>query len=54
MSAIWVGVVLAGCVTTTVITLSSWRHRLHMADLGSVSEGWLAEQRAADRHYWER
>lgn len=29
---------------------TSWRRRVEMAELGTVSEQWLAEQRANDRH----
>jgi hypothetical protein len=33
-----------------VIVLASWRRRVEMAELGTVSERWLAEQRMNDRH----
>jgi hypothetical protein len=33
-----------------VIILRSWRRRVEMAELGTVSEQWLAEQRTNDRH----
>jgi hypothetical protein len=41
-------------VASVVIGLSSWRNRFDMAQLGTVSQRWLAEQRANDRHYSER
>ena len=46
---IWIGLLL-GAGTTAVIILTSWRRRVEMAELGTVSEQWLAEQRANDRH----
>ena len=36
------------------VLLSSWRRRINLAELGSVSEHWLAEQRSNDRYYSER
>jgi hypothetical protein len=33
-----------------VIILASWRQRVEMGELGTVSEQWPAEQRANDRH----
>ena len=50
---VWIGVLLAGCVAAAIL-LTSWRHRIDMAELGTVSDNWLAEQRANDRHYSER
>ena len=52
MSALWIGVLVA--VAITVYLVRSWRRRLEMADHGTVSEQWLAEQRVNDRHYTER
>jgi hypothetical protein len=45
---------LLGAGAMAVILLRSWRRRVEMAELGTVSEQWLAEQRANDRHYSER
>jgi lysylphosphatidylglycerol synthetase-like protein (DUF2156 family) len=42
---------LLGAGAMTVIILRSWRRRVEMAELGTVSEQWLAEQRANDGHY---
>jgi lysylphosphatidylglycerol synthetase-like protein (DUF2156 family) len=39
-----------GAGAVAVIILKSWRRRVEMAELGTVSEQWLAEQRANDRH----
>jgi hypothetical protein len=32
------------------LALTSWRHRINMAELGTVSEHWLSEQRSNDRY----
>lgn len=49
MSVIWIGILLAGCAIIAV-ALNAWRHRVDMAELGSVSENWLSEQRSNDRY----
>jgi hypothetical protein len=41
---------LLGAGAMAVIILRSWRRRVEMAELGTVSEQWLAEQRTNDRH----
>ena len=53
MTAIWLGLFLSGLVVAFVVAAAR-RHRVGMSDLGSVSEQWIAEQRANDRHYSER
>ena len=53
MTAVWIGLLL-GAGAMTVMGLTSWRHRVAMAELGSVSEQWLAEHRANDRPYSAR
>ena len=53
VTVIWIGLLLcAGAVA--VIILTSWRRRVEMAELGTVSEQWLAERRANDRHDSQR
>jgi hypothetical protein len=37
-----------------VIILRSWRRRVEIAELGTVSEQWLAEQHTNDRHEFAR
>ena len=49
MTVVWIAVLLSTGVTAA-IGFASWRHRIDMAELGTVSEQWLAEQRANDRH----
>ena len=49
----WIGLVLSACVLA-VLVLTSWRRRVQMAELGTVSEQWLSEHRGYDRHYSER
>jgi hypothetical protein len=53
VTAIWIGLLLAAGATVFMV-VTSWRHRIEMAELGSVSEQWLAEQRANDRYHSER
>lgn len=53
MTTLWIPVLL-GAALVAVVILTRWRHRVDMADLGTVSQHWLAEQRANDRHYSER
>ena len=49
MTVVWIGLLL-GAGAVAVIILTSWRRRVEMAELGTVSAQWLAEQRANDRH----
>jgi len=50
MTIVWIGVALAtGALLIGV--LRSRRSRVEYADLGTMSEQWLAEQRANDRPY---
>jgi Tfp pilus assembly protein PilE len=53
MTPFWIAVLLA-CGVLAVIIVTSWRHRVEMVELGTVSTQWLAEQRANDRHQSER
>lgn len=53
MSAIWIGAFVVGCATA-ILAVTSWRHRIDMAELGTVSDQWLAEHRAGDRDNWGR
>ena len=53
MTAAWILLALGvGCVA--LIVLSAWRYRVDMAELGTVSTQWLAEQRSQDRDYPHR
>ena len=49
MTVVGIGLLL-GAGAMAVIILRSWRRRVEMAELGTVSEQWLAEQRTNDRH----
>jgi hypothetical protein len=49
----WIGLLL-GTSVLAVLVLTSWRRRVLMAELGTVSEQWLSEHRGYDRHYSER
>ena len=50
MTVVGIGLLL-GAGAMAVILLRSWRRRVEMAELGTVSEQWLAEQRANDGNY---
>ena len=50
---IWIGLLFGACALT-VLLLTSWRRRVLMAELGTVSEQWLSEHRGYHRHYSER
>ena len=51
MSLFWIALIVVVIVAISVVRS---RRRRGDARLESVSERWLAEQRAADRHYSER
>ena len=50
---LWIGLLLSVCVLA-VLVLTSWRRRVQMPELGTVSAQWLSEHRGYDRHYSER
>ena len=45
---LWIGVWLTRCVLA-VRRVTSWRRRVHMAELGTMSAQWLSEHRGHDR-----
>ena len=49
VTVVWIGL-LVGAGAMAIIIWTSWRRRVEMAELGTVSEQWLAEQRANDRN----
>jgi hypothetical protein len=53
MSAVWIA---AGLGVTAVlgIVIASWRRRQYVADLGTVSTQWMAEQRLHAQHDSQR
>lgn len=50
MVLIWIGVAVAAGAGLVAI-IASRRNRVEYAELGTMSEQWLAEQRANDRPY---
>lgn len=50
MTIVGIGLLL-GAGVLAVILSRSWRRRVEMAELGTVSEQWLTEHRANDGHY---
>jgi hypothetical protein len=53
MTTVWIMLFLA-VGAMAVVLFTSWRHGIEMTELGTVSQQWLSEQRANDRHYSER
>ena len=41
---VWIGLLFAACVMA-VLVLTTWRRRVHLAELGTVSAQWLSEHR---------
>jgi hypothetical protein len=54
MTAIGIGTLLMGGAMVVFFVIMSWRHRVDVAELGTMSQQWRSEQRANDRHYSER
>jgi hypothetical protein len=50
---IWIVLTLAAIVAAGIV-FASWRRGIEMTELGTISQNWLSEQRAHDRHYSER
>ena len=48
MTVVWGLLLGAGAMALIILR---WSRRVEMAELGTVSEQWLAEQRANDGHY---
>ena len=51
---IWIGLLLGVCGIAVFVVLTSWRRRVQMAELGTLSEQWLSEHRGYDQRYSER
>jgi hypothetical protein len=50
---LWIGMLLSVGVLG-VFLLTSYRRRVHLAELGTVSAQWLSEHRGYNRHYSDR
>ena len=50
---LWIGLLLSVCVLG-VLVLTSYRRRINMAELGTVSAQWLSEHRGYDQRYSNR
>lgn len=53
LTAVWM-LLLLGLGAAALVMVTTWRYRIEMAELGTVSQQWLSEHRAHDRHYSER
>ena len=54
MTAIGITTLLTGSVMIVLFVLASWRHRVDVAELGTMSQQWRIEQRANERHDLQR
>ena len=54
MTAIGITTLLTGSVMIVLFVLASWRHRVDVAELGTMSQQWRIEQRASERHDLQR
>ena len=50
MSAGWTLVFVAVGLMIAAVTMS-WRRRVKIAELGTLSSRWIAEHRATEKHY---
>jgi heme exporter protein D len=53
MSAVWIAAGVA-VVAVIAVAIASWRRRQYVADLGTVSTQWMAEQRLHAQHDSQR
>ena len=49
---LWIGLLLG--VVLLAVLFTSWRRRVHMAEMGTVSAQWLSEHREYDQNYSNR
>lgn len=49
----WI-ILLLGLGGAALVVAAAWRHRIDIAELGTVSTRWLAEQRSQDHDYPNR
>jgi len=54
MTAIGIAALLGGGAVTVLFLVTSWRHRLDVAELGTMSQQWRSEQRAYERYDTQR
>lgn len=50
---LWIGLLLTACAIV-ILVVTSWRRRVLMAELGTVSAQWLSEHREFERNYSDR
>jgi len=50
VTALGITTLLAGGAAVVLFLLTSWRHRVDLTELGTMSQQWRIEQRANERH----
>jgi hypothetical protein len=50
VTAVGIGTLLTGGAMIVFFLIASWRHRVDVAELGTMSQQWRLEQRAHERH----
>jgi hypothetical protein len=50
VTAIGIATFLTGGAMIVLFLMASWRHRVDVAELGTMSQQWRMEQRANDRY----
>jgi hypothetical protein len=50
MTGVGIATLLTGGAMIALFLIASWRHRVDVAELGTMSQQWRMEQRANDRH----
>jgi hypothetical protein len=50
VTAVGIATLLIGGAMVVLFLIASWRHRVDVAELGTMSQQWQMEQRANDRY----
>jgi hypothetical protein len=50
VTAVGIATLLTGGAMIVLFLIASWRHRVDVAELGTMSQQWRMEQRANDRY----
>jgi hypothetical protein len=50
VTALGITTLLGGGAVIVLFLLTSWRHRVDLTELGTMSQQWRIEQRANERH----
>jgi len=50
VTAVGIATLLTGAAMVALFLIASWRHRVDVAELGTMGQQWRLEQRANERH----